>query len=127
MQSEYHQYMEVYKEINPLSSGEDKKFKNANIRHIYDKRLLNSDIIVEDHCHITGAYHGTAHSNQDIESGKQNSLNLKFQTSFRFLPCSLEELSEVLTQQSVSNEDYEIFKIVWIIFNCITLGDYSDI
>ena len=40
--------------------------KKANECHICNKKCINKDIIVRDHCHITGKYRGSAHQDCNL-------------------------------------------------------------
>lgn len=236
-------YSKYLKEITPMSKltkVENEKFYKATHCHICQKIFINNLDKVKDHCHITGAFNGAAHSacnlhyqipqfipivmhnlkNYDshlfikslcldsesidvipmnkekyisfskylwvdkiqYKNGKTRDkyIKLRFIDSYQFLPSSLDNLSSILddTQcleirkaysnnlkfknirkkgvfpysyiddiskfnetnlppaklfynelkdEHISNDEYQRAKEIWNIFQCQTLGDYSDI
>ena len=49
-----------------MTKEDDKKFKKTDSCHICNKKYINKDIIVRDHCHITGKYRGPAHQDCNL-------------------------------------------------------------
>lgn len=58
----YHNYLKNSKKMMPLTAEEEEQFQNCNICHICDKVILENEVKVKDHCHISGLYHSAAHS-----------------------------------------------------------------
>ena len=44
-----------------MTDEDENKFRKADSCHICNKKYINKDIVVRDHCHITGKYRGKAH------------------------------------------------------------------
>ena len=57
-----------YKFNKPLkmTKEDEKNVTNANKCHICNKKYIHKDIIVRDHCHITGKYRGSAHQDCNL-------------------------------------------------------------
>ena len=57
-----------YKFNKPLKMTEKAEinFKKADSCHICNNKSINKDIIVRDHCHITGKYRGSAHQDCNL-------------------------------------------------------------
>ena len=57
-----------YKLNKPLkmTKEDQEKFLKADSCHICNKKYINKDIIVQDHCHITGKYRGSAHQDCNL-------------------------------------------------------------
>lgn len=235
----YNKYLKIPKQITELNILEKLHYDYTNECHICDKPIISEK--VADHCHITGAYRGPAHSicnlhyknsnfipiilhnlrnydshlfiknlcqNQeqlsviaqnkekyisfqkyievdtylDKKSGikKRKFLNLRFIDSFQFLPYSLSKLASTLedhqclevqkyftendefnyirqkgvfpykyvddfaklnetelpskeqfyndlTEEYISDEEYDRATYVWNLFKCNSIGEYSDI
>ena len=45
-----------------ISKKEQNDFENAKSCHICNKEYNNKDVSVRDHCHVTGKYRGSAHT-----------------------------------------------------------------
>ena len=58
-------YKHFNKEIIPTKDDE-RNFKNADKCCICNKKYSAKDILVRDHCHITGKYRGSAHQDCNI-------------------------------------------------------------
>lgn len=52
--------------MKPLTAEQRNDFNSTNNCYICSKPFLSSDIKVKDHCHLTGAYRGVAHSNCNL-------------------------------------------------------------
>ena len=44
-----------------MTDEEEELFKAAEECHIFERKYKKRDILVRDHCHITGKYRGSAH------------------------------------------------------------------
>ena len=44
-----------------MTHKDEKDFKSADSCHICDKKYVETDLKVRDHCHITRKYRGSAH------------------------------------------------------------------
>ena len=49
-----------------MTIDDKENFKTADECHICNKKYLEKDICVRDHCHITGKYRGSAHQDCNI-------------------------------------------------------------
>ena len=49
-----------------LTRDDELNFKNADKCHICNKRYSEKDILVRNHCYITGKYRGSAHQDCNI-------------------------------------------------------------
>ena len=50
------------KEIIALTHEQEEEFRNAKICHICEKPFEKGDVIIREHCHLTGRYRGPAHN-----------------------------------------------------------------
>ena len=50
-----------------MTKEDEKEFKKAKECHICNKKYINEDIKVRDHCHITGKYRGSAHQECNLK------------------------------------------------------------
>ena len=64
----YYKNVIKYKLNKPLqmTKEDQEKFIEADECHICNKKYINKDIIVRDHCHITGKYRGSAHQDCNL-------------------------------------------------------------
>ena len=64
----YYKNVIKYKLYKPLqmTKEDQEKFIEADECHICNKKYINKDIIVRDHCHITGKYRGSAHQDCNL-------------------------------------------------------------
>ena len=49
-----------------MTKDDENKFRKAHECHICNEKYINKDIIVKDHCHITGKYRGSAHQDCNL-------------------------------------------------------------
>ena len=60
----------IKKEFNKplrMTKEDEKEFQKAKECHICNKKYINEDIKVRDHCHITGKYRGSAHQECNLK------------------------------------------------------------
>ena len=57
---------------------EQTDFKNAKSCHICNKEYNNKDVPVRDHCHVTGKYRGSAHTNCNLSYRLTNKIYVIF-------------------------------------------------
>ena len=50
-----------------MTKEDEKEFQKAKECHICNKKYINEDIKVRDHCHITGKYRGSAHQECNLK------------------------------------------------------------
>ena len=50
-----------------MTKDDEKKFQKAEECHICNKKYIDNDIKVRDHCHITGKYRGSAHQECNLK------------------------------------------------------------
>ena len=50
-----------------MTKEDEEEFQKANECHICNKKYINEDIKVRDHCHITGKYRGSAHQECNLK------------------------------------------------------------
>ena len=50
-----------------MTKDDEKKFQKAEECHICNKKYIDKDIRVRDHCHITGKYRGSAHQECNLK------------------------------------------------------------
>ena len=50
-----------------MTKEDEEKFEKAKECHICDKKYIEKDIRVRDHCHITGKYRGSAHQDCNLK------------------------------------------------------------
>ena len=50
-----------------MTKDDEEKFQKAEECHICDKKYIDKDIRVRDHCHITGKYRGSAHQECNLK------------------------------------------------------------
>ena len=50
-----------------MTKENEQEFKKAKECHICDKKYTEKDILVRDHCHITGKYRGSAHQECNLK------------------------------------------------------------
>ena len=50
-----------------MTKEDEKKFKKSEKCHICNKKYIDKDIRVRDHCHITGKYRGSAHQECNLQ------------------------------------------------------------
>ena len=50
-----------------ITKDDEEKFQKAEECHICDKKYIDKDIQVRDHCHITGKYRGSAHQECNLK------------------------------------------------------------
>ena len=56
-----------YKFNKPLKmTNDEENFKKADSCHICNKKYIDKDVLVKDHCHITGKYRGSAHQDCNL-------------------------------------------------------------
>ncbi|KAJ4434487.1 hypothetical protein ANN_23049 [Periplaneta americana] len=101
------------KEMIPLTSEENYACLKANICHICKKGdFIGDNYKVRDHDHLTGKFRGAAHNEYRLED---NCLPPK------------ENFFSKLTNEHITEEDYNHAKSVWETFNIQTVGEYSDL
>ena len=50
-----------------MTKDDEEEFQKAQECHIFDKKYIDKDIRVRDHCHITGKYRGSAHQECNLK------------------------------------------------------------
>ena len=61
-----------------ISKKEQNDFKNTKSCHICNKEYNNDDVPVRDHCHVTGKYRGSAHTDCNLSSRLTNKIYVIF-------------------------------------------------
>ena len=61
-----------------ISKKEQNEFKNAKSCHICNKEYNNEDVPVTDHCHVTGKYRGSAHTDCNLSYRLTNKIFVTF-------------------------------------------------
>ena len=83
-----------------ISKKEQKDFKNAKSCHICNKEYNNEDVPVRDHCHVTGKYRGSAHTDCNLSYRLTNKIMSYFiilEVMIRISSCKkLENLTRIL-------------------------------
>ena len=64
---------------------EQNDFENAKSCHICNKGYINEDVPVRDHCHVTGKYRGSAHTDCNLSYR----LTIKFMSYFIILEAMI--------------------------------------
>lgn len=62
----YNMYLKIVKPMKKLTKSQKLEYSNSNVCHICEKTFDKIDIKVRDHCHLSGNYRGTAHSNCNL-------------------------------------------------------------
>ena len=94
----------------PLQITEDDEndFKKANECHICNKKYIEKDIRVRDHCHITGEYRGSAHQDCNLKL-KINPEEIKIPVIFHNLRgydshFIMQEIGEIVNKNTYKNK-----------------------
>ena len=61
-----------------ISKKEQNDFKNAKSYHICNKEYNNEDVPVRDHCHVTGKYKGSTHTDGNLSYRLTNKIYVIF-------------------------------------------------
>ena len=61
-----------------ISEKEQFDFENAKSCHICNKKYKKGDVPVRDHCHVTGKYRGSAHTNRNLSYRLTNKIYVIF-------------------------------------------------
>ena len=61
-----------------ISEKQRNNFENAKSCHICNKEYNNKDVPVRDHCHVTGKYSGSAHTEYNLSYRLTNKIYVIF-------------------------------------------------
>ena len=61
-----------------ISNKEQNDFKHAKSCHMCNKEYNNEDVPVRDHCHVTGKYRGSAHTDCNLSYRLTNKIYVIF-------------------------------------------------
>ena len=104
----------IKKQFNkPLNMTEDdkKQFKKADKCHICDKKYTDKDVIVRDHCHITGKFRVSAHQECNLKL-RINSEEVKIPVIFHNLRgydshFIMQEMGKIVKNHTYKNKKGE--------------------
>ena len=108
-----------YKFNRPLKITEEdeNKFRKADECHICNKKYINKDIVVRDHCHITGKYRGSAHQDCNPNYRLTDKTPVIFHNlrgyDSHFIMQNIGEIAKKHTYKNKKGEECQIFQIIW--------------
>ena len=101
----------IKKEFNKplkMTKGDEDKFQKAKECHIYEKEYNKTDVIVRDHCHITGKYRGSAHQDCNLNFRITDKISVIFHDlrgyDSHFI---MQEIGEIVKNHTYTNEKGE--------------------
>ena len=103
-----------------------KDFKNAKSCHICNKEYNNEDVPVRDHCHVTGKYRGSAHTDCNLSYRLTNKIyvifhNLSGHNSYLIM----QEIGEFNKDSNVIPNNMEKYLALMIDINLIFIDSFQ--
>ena len=92
-----------------MTKEDEEEFQKANECHICNKKYINEDIKVRDHCHITGKYRGSAHQECNLKL-RVNPEEIKIPVVFHNLRgydshFIMQEIGEIVKKHTYINKN----------------------
>ena len=84
-----------------MTKEENEDFKNSAKCQIYDNDYIDNNVIVRDHCHITGKYRGSAHRDCNINLKLNHKIPIGFHSLKNYYSKIMKELDKFSLEISV--------------------------
>ena len=109
-----------------ISKKEQNDFKNAKSCHICNKEYNNEDVPVRDHCHVTGKYRGSAHTDCNLSYR----LTIKIYVIFHNLSghnsyLIMQEIGEFNKDSNIIPNNMEKYLALMIDINLIFIDSFQ--
>ena len=111
-----------------ISKKEHNDFKNAKSCHICNKEYNNEDVPMRDHCHVTGKYTGTAHTDCNLSYRLTNKSYVTFQNLRGYeVHLIMQEIGKFNTDINVIPNNMEKYMAFMIDKNLIFLDSFHTL